>query len=148
VSFLTRFLKVYLFALLLSALGAFVFYLLLMKGSRLRDDVSHDEYIQTVWRAVGGWVGFITVLSSVLALTGMRQTVSVPVHDPNVFLHRLDSAVRGLRYRPHTQTDNLLVYKPPAFQFLAEKITVALQPGGALITAPRLLLRKIQKQLY
>ncbi len=146
-SFLTRFLKIYLFALALSALGGFVFYLLVIKGSQLRSDVSNDEYISTVWRAVGGWVGFITVLSSVLALTGMRHTVSVPVHDPNGFLYRLDSAVRGLRYRPHTQTNNLLVYKPPAGQFLAEKITVELQPGGALITAPRPLLRKIREKL-
>ena len=147
-SFLTRFLKIYLFALVLSALGGFVFYLLVIKGSQLRSDVSHDEYVSTVKTAVGGWVGFITVLSSVLAMVGMRQTASVPVHDPNSFLYSLDSAVRGLRYRPHTQTQNLLVYKPPAGQFLAEKISVELRPGGALITAPRGLLRKIQEKLY
>lgn len=146
-NFLARFLKIYLFALLLSALGGFVFYLLVIKGSQVRSDVSRDEYVSTVWRAVGGWVGFITVISAVLALVGMRQTVSVPVHDPNSFLHRLDSAVRGLRYRPHTQANNLLVYRPPAGQVLAEKITVELRPGGALITAPRGLLRKIQERL-
>jgi hypothetical protein len=110
--------------------------------------VSYDEYVSTVKTAVGGWVGFITVLSSVLAVVGMRQTVSVPVHDPNSFLYSLDSAVRGLRYRPHTQTNKLLVYKPPAGQILAEKITVELQPGGALVTAPRPLLRKIRERLY
>ena len=146
-SFLTRFLKVYLFALAISALGGLVFYLLVIKGSQLRSDVSQDEFVSTVKKAVGGWVGFITVLSSVLALVGMRRAVSVPVHDPNSFLHRLDSAVRGLRYRPHTRTPSLLVYKPPAVQFLAEKITVELRPGGAIITAPRLLLRKIQEKL-
>ena len=147
-NFLTRFVKIYLFALLLSALGGFVFYLLVMKGSQLRSDVSYDEYMATVQKAVAGWVGFITVLSSLLALASMRQTVSVPVYDLNSFLQRINWAVRGLRYRPHTQTDNLLVYKPPTFQVLAEKITVELRPGGAVITAPRLLLRKLQKKLY
>ena len=147
-NFLTRFIKVYLFALLLSTLGGFVFYLLVIKGSRLRDDVSSDEYISTVKLAVGGWVGFITVISSLLALVGMRQSVSVPVYDWNSFLYKFDSAVRGLRYRPQARTDSRLVYKPPAGQFLAEKITAELQPGGALITAPRLLLRKIQEKLY
>ena len=147
-NFLTRFLKIFIFALALSALGGFVFYLLVMKGSQLRSDVSYDEYVATVQKAVAGWVGFITVLSSLLALVGMRRSVSVPVHDPNSFLHRINSAVTGLRYRPHTQTDSLLVYKPPAVQVLAEKITVELRPGGAIITAPRLLLRKIQEKLY
>ncbi|HYG81880.1 MAG TPA: hypothetical protein VD861_15890 [Pyrinomonadaceae bacterium] len=146
-NFLTRFLKIYLFALALSALGGFVFYLLVIEGSQLRSDVSYDEYVSIVQKAVGGWVGFITVLSSLLALVSMRQSVSVPVHDPQSFLHRIDSAARDLRYRPHTQTDNLLVYKPPALQVLGEKITVHLQPGGALITAPRGLLRKIQEKL-
>ena len=146
-NFLTRFLKIFLFALVLSAVGGFVFYLLVIKGSQLSPDVSHDEYISTVQRAVGGWVGFIIVLSSVLAAVGMRQSVSVPVHDPNSFLHRINSAVASLRYRPPTQTGNLLVYKPPAAQVFAEKITVELQPGVAVITAPRPLLRKIQEKL-
>ena len=146
-NFLTRFVKIYLFALILSALGGFVFYLVVIKGSKLSSDVSHDEYVSTVKMAVGGWVGFITFISLVLAATGMRVTASVPVYDRNSFLYKLDSAVRGLRYRPQTQTESLLVYKPPAGQFLAEKITAELQPGGALITAPRLLLRKIQEKL-
>ena len=146
-NFLTRFLKIYLFALVLSAIGGFVFYLLVMKGSQLRSDVSYDEYVATVQKAVGGWVGFITVLSSLLALMGMRKSVSVPVQDPSGFLHRINSAVTSLRYRPQTRTDNLLVYKPPALQVFAEKITVELQPGGAIITAPRMLLRKIQQKL-
>jgi hypothetical protein len=146
-NFLTRFLKIYLFALVLSAIGGFVFYLLIIKGSHLRSDVSSDEYMATVQKAVGGWVGFITVLSSLLALMGMRKSVAVPVQDPNGFRHRINAAVTSLRYRPHTQTGNLLVYKPPALQVFAEKITVELQPGGAVITAPRLLLRKIQAKL-
>ncbi|HWS99077.1 MAG TPA: hypothetical protein VN256_02320 [Pyrinomonadaceae bacterium] len=146
-NFLTRFLKIFLFALVLSALGGFVFYLLVIKGSQLSPDVTHDEYVSTIQKAIAGWVGFMMVLSSVLAMVGMRQTVSVPVQDPNSFLYRINSAVASLRYRPPTQTGNLLVYKPPAVQFLGEKITVELRPGGALITAPRPLLRKIQEKL-
>lgn len=147
-NFLTRFLKIYLFALVLSALGGLVFYLLVIKGSQLRSDVSYDEYISTVQKAIAAWASFMAVLSSLLALMGMKRTVLIPVHDWNSFLHRINSAVTSLRYRPHTRTDNLLVYKPPAIQVLGEKITVRLQPGGAVITAPRLLLRKIQEKLY
>jgi hypothetical protein len=146
-NFLTRFLKIYLFALVLSGLGGFVFYLLIIKGNRLREGVSYDEFVSTVKLAVGIWVGFITFVSFLLAVLGMRRTVSVPVQDRSGFLHRINSAVTGLRYRPHTRTDNLLVYKPPALQVFAEKITVELQPGGAVITAPRMLLRKIQQRL-
>ena len=145
---LTRFFKIYLFALALSALGGFVFYLLVLKGNRLRADVSYDEFVSTVKLAVGVWVGFVTFISFVLAATGAKRTASVPVYDRDSFLYKFDSAVRGLRYRPQMQAENLLVYKPPAGQFLAEKVTVELQPGGALITAPRLLLRKIQEKLY
>jgi hypothetical protein len=146
-NFLTRFLKIYLFALVLSAIGGFVFYLLIIKGNQLREGVSYDEFVSTVKLAVGIWVGFITFISFLLAVMGMRRAVSVPVQDRNGFLHRINSAVTSLRYRPHTQTDNLLVYKPPALQVFAEKITVELQPGGAIITAPRMLLRKIQEKL-
>ena len=147
-NFLARFLKIYLFALALSALGGFVFYLLVIKGNTMREGVSRDEFISTVKLAVGVWVGFVTFISFVLAATGAKRTISVPVYDRDSFLYKLDSAVRGLRYRPQTQTESLLIYKPPAGQFLAEKITVELQPGGALITAPRLLLRKLQEKLY
>jgi len=147
VSFLTRFVKIYVFALILSALGGFVFYLVLLKGSRPRADVSYDEFRSTVELAALGWVGFVTFLSLVLAATGMKVTAAVPVYDRDSFLYKFDSAVRGLRYRPQTQAENLLTYKPPPGQFLAENITVELQAGGALITAPRLLLRKIREKL-
>ena len=146
-NFLTRFLKIYLFALALTALGGFVFYLVVLKGNRMRDGVTYEEFISTVKLAVGGWVGFITFISFLMAATGMKRTVSVPVYDRDSFLYKFDSAVRGLRYRPHARADDLVAYKPPAGQFLAEKITAEFHPGGALITAPRLLLRKIQEKL-
>jgi hypothetical protein len=98
---------------------------------------------QVDWQPLALLAGVI-----VLAATGMKTTASVPVHDRDGFLYKFDAAVRGLRYRPQTQSEGLLVYKPPAGQFLAEKITAELQPGGALVTAPRLLLRKIQEKLY
>ncbi len=146
-NFLIRFLKVFAFALLLSALGALVFYWVVISGSKLRTDVTSDEFLSTVKTAAGAWVGFIAVLCSLLALVGMKQTISVPVYDRNAFLHRVNSVVTGLRYRPFQQSDNLLVFKPPGVAVLAERITVQLEANSAAITAPRGLLRKIQKQL-
>lgn len=146
-NFLIRFVKVFSFALLLSALGALVFYWLVISGSQLRTDVTSDEFRSTVKTAVGGWVGFITVLSSLLALVGMQQTISVPVYDRNIFLHRINSAITSLRYRPSQQSDNLFIFKPPGVAVLAEKIVVQLGANSAAITAPRGLLKKIQEKL-
>ena len=146
-NFLVRFLKVFAFALLLSALGALAFYWAVISGSELRADVTSEEFRSTIKTAVGGWMGFITVLSSLLALMGMKQTISVPVYDRNAFLYRVNSAISGLRYRPSRQGDNLLVFKPPGVAVLAEKITVRLGANSAAITAPRSLLKKIREQL-
>lgn len=146
-NFLVRFLKVFSFALFLSALGAVVFYWLVISGSKLRTDITSEEFSSTVKTAVGGWMGFIIVMSSLLALVGMKQTVSVPVYDRNIFLHRAHAAITSLRYRPSQQSDNLLVFKPGGLAVLAEKITVQLGPDSAIITAPRGLIRKIQERL-
>jgi hypothetical protein len=146
-NFLTRFIKVFVFALFISALGALAFYWLVISGSKLRTDITSEEFSSTVKTAVGGWVGFIIVLSSLLALVGMKQTVSVPVYDRNIFLHRAHAAITGLRYRPSEQSDHLLIFKPKGLAVLAEKITVQLGHNSALITAPRGLLKKIQEQL-
>ncbi|MDT4897550.1 MAG: hypothetical protein QOH25_2627 [Acidobacteriota bacterium] len=146
-NFLARFLKVFIFALVLSALGALVFYWLVVSGSKLRTDVTSEEFSSTVKTAVGAWVGFITVLSSLLALTGMKQTISVPVYDRNIFLHRVNAAITSLRYRPSQQSDHLLVFKPLGVAVLAEKITVQLGQDSAAITAPRGLIRKLRERL-
>lgn len=146
-NFLTRFLKVYLVALVLSALGAFVFYKVVIEGSKLRSDVSYEQFLQTVYMGAGVWFGFITLLSVLLAVAGMKKTIAVPVYDRNIFLHRLNSAVTSLRYRPHHQSENLIVFKPPVVPILAEKISVQLNQNSATITAPRGLLRKIQERL-
>ena len=146
-NFLTRFLKVFIFALVLSALGALAFYWLVLSGSKLRTDVSQDELTSTVKTAAGVWGGFITFTSFLLAVTGMKKSITVPVHDRNIFLHRANSAITGLRYRPAQQSDHLLVFKPPGVAVLAEKITVQLGQDSAIITAPRGLLRKIQERL-
>jgi hypothetical protein len=146
-NFLIRFLKVFIFALFLSALGALVFYWLVISGSKLRTDITAEEFSSTVKTAVGGWVGFIMVLSSLLALTGMKQTISVPVYDRNIFLHRANAAITSLRYRPSQQSDYLLIFKPPGVAVLAEKITVQLGQNSAIITAPRGLIRKLRERL-
>ena len=146
-NFLTRFLKVFCLALLLSALGALVFYWVVISDSKVRGDVTSEEYRSTIKTAVGGWVGFITVLSSLLALVGMKQTISVPVYDRNAFLYRINASVTGLGYRPFQQSDNFMVFKPSGIAVLAEKITVQMGANSAAITAPRSLLQKIREQL-
>jgi hypothetical protein len=148
-NFLTRFLKVFLVAVLFSALGALVFYWTVMSGKSLRSGVSESEYLSTIYTVVGAWLGFIIFISIMLALTGMKKTVSVPVHDNReAFLQRASSAITALRYRPFKQTENMLIFKPPVMGgLLAEKISVQLEPGSANITAPRALLRKIQERL-
>jgi hypothetical protein len=147
-NFLSRFLKVFIVALLFSALGALVFYWTVMSGKSVRSDISQGEYLSTIYQGIGAWVGFILFLSVMLALTGMKKTIAVPVYDREVFLQRASSAIISLRYRPLTQTENLLIFKPPVMGgLLAEKISVQLAQGSANITAPRGLLRKIQERL-
>ena len=146
-NFLIRFLKIFSFALLLSALGALVFYLAVISGSQLRSDVTADEFRSTVITALGGWVGFIIVMSSLLALVGMKQTISVPVYDRNAFYHRVSAAITSLRYGPAQQSEQLLIFKPKGMAVLAEKITVQMGINSATITAPRGLLGKIQEKL-
>jgi hypothetical protein len=148
-NFLSRFLKVFLVALLFSALGALVFYWTVMSGKSLRSDVSQSEYLSTVYTVVGAWLGFITFISIMLALTGMKKTISVPVYDDrDAFLQRASSVITNLRYRPFRQTENMLIFKPPLMGgLLAEKISVQLEQGSATITAPRGLLGKIQERL-
>lgn len=144
-NFLTRFLKVYAVALLFSALGALAFYWLVIKDTKLSPGISEEEFAATVGRGVGMWIGFITVFSILLAFVGMKQTISVPVYDKNVFLQRVNAAVTSLRYRPFQQSDNLLVFKPRAP--LAERITVQINQNSAAITAPRGLLKKLQERI-
>jgi hypothetical protein len=147
-NFLTRFLKVFIIALLFSALGALIFYWTVMSGRSLRSDVSQSEYLSTIYTVVGAGLGFILFISIMLALTGMKKTISVPVYDRNAFMERANSAITGLRYRPFRQTENMLIFKPPVMGgLLAEKISVQLEQGSATITAPRALLGKIQGRL-
>jgi hypothetical protein len=147
-NFLSRFLKVFIVAILFSALGALVFYWTVMSGKSLRSDVSQSDYLSTIYTAAGGWMGFIIFISILLALTGMKKTISVSVYDRDGFLQRASSAITGLRYRPFRQTENMLIFKPPVMGgLLAEKISVRLEQGSATITAPRGLLGKIQERL-
>lgn len=146
-NFLTRFLKVFIFALLVSAVGALAFYWLVISGSTVRTDVTSEEFSSTVKTALWGWVGFIIVLSSLLALVGMKQSVSVPFYDRNIFLHRAHMVITELRYRHSEQSDNLLVFKPKGVALLAEKITIQLGHNSAIITAPRGLIGKIRERL-
>ena len=143
--FLTRFLKVFLVALVFTAVGAFIFYKTVVSGNQLRSDVSQEQFVSTVRTAALVWGGFITSFSIMLTLTGMRKTVSIPVYDRNMFLQRVHQAITSLRYRPLSQTENLLVYKPPVIGgLLAEKITVQIGQGSATITAPAGMLKRIR----
>jgi len=147
-NFLTRFLKVFIVALLFSALGGFVFYEVVIAGHKMNSDVSPDQFRTTIYAGIGAWVGFILFVSIILAFAGMKGTLSVPVSDRNNFLQRINAAITGLRYRPLSQTENLLIYKPPVIGgLLAEKISVQLEQGSAIITGPRGLLKKIEQRL-
>jgi len=147
-NFLTRFLKIFLVALLFSALGGFVFYEVVLAGHKLNSEVSPDQFRTTIYAVIGAWLGFIVFISLILALAGMKDTLSVPVSDGNDFVARVNAAITSLRYRPLSQSANLLVYKPPVIGgLLAEKISVQLGQGVATITAPRNLLKKIQQRL-
>jgi hypothetical protein len=143
--FLTRFVKVFIVALVFSAIGAFFFYRAVISGNQLRSDVSQEEFYSTVRTVVMVWGGFIILLSLLLALTGMRKAVSIPFYDRSAFQQQIHQAITSLRYRPLSQTDNLLVYKPPVVGgLLAEKITVQLGHGSATITAPAAMLKRIR----
>jgi hypothetical protein len=147
-NFLSRFLKVFIVALLFSGLGALAFYWMVISGKSIRPDVGQSEYLSTIYKVVGAWVGFITVLSALLALTGMKKTISVPVYDREAFINRVTSAITSLRYRLSKETGDLLIFKPPVVGgLLAEKISVRLAQGSANISAPRALLGKIQGKL-
>src|SRR3954468_4626632 len=80
--FLSRFLKVFAVTLIFTGIGALVFYMAVISGSKPRSDVSQEEFASTVRLVVGGWMGFMIFLSFLLAATGMRKTISVPVYDP------------------------------------------------------------------
>jgi hypothetical protein len=147
-NFLTRFLKVFLVALVFSALGGFIFYEVVIAGHQLSSGVTPDQFRTTILTVIGGWLGFIIFISLVLALAGMKDTMTVPVYDGDNFVQRVNSAITSLRYRPLSQTANVLIYKPPVIGgVLAEKITVQIGQGTATITAPRNLLKKIQQRL-
>lgn len=148
-SFLSRFLKVFIVALLFSVLGAWAFYMLIINGNRVRSDVTDEQFRSTVYTAIAIWLCFVTFISLVLTVTGMRVSMTVPVGDKATFLHRIGEAARSVRYRPTGQrAENLLTFKPSLTAgVLAEKISVQLQEGSAVITAPRGLLQKIQERL-
>jgi hypothetical protein len=143
--FLIRFLKVFAVAVVFTAIGAFAFYMTVISGNQLRSDVSQEQFVSTVRTAGMIWGGFIVFFSLLLALSGMRKTISVPVYDRNAFRQRVHQAITSLRYRPLTQTENLLVYKPPVIGgLLAEKISVEVGGNSATITAPAGMLKRIR----
>lgn len=146
--FLNRFLKVWLVALVFSAIGAFAFYQIVIAGHQLRSDVTREQFAATVRTVIMVWVGFITLLSLLLALAGRQESVSLQVYDRNIFLQRIHQALTSLRYRPLTQSDSLLVYKPPLNGgLLAEKITIQLNQDTATITGSSRMLKRIRAMI-
>ena len=147
-NFLTRFLKILISGLLFATIGVLVFYWTVMSGNKLRPDVTRSEYLQTIYVVLGSRAAFVVALSVVLALTGMKATISVPIHDRAGFVQHLHSVIGSLRYKPFRQSEDLLVFKPPIFGgLLAEKISVELKHDTAIITAPRGLIGKIRGRL-
>ena len=87
---------------------------------------------------------FVGLISFV---AGLPKKFTVDSGDRGAFVGRMDAAARGVRYRPQGREGDRLVYKPPFYAFLAEKITVELGDGAATISAPHGLRKKLEKKL-
>ena len=147
---LARFVKVMLFTTLLAVVGlalAFVAFMYLSPGAHLRSDVSQEELVRTLSGALAIWFGVMFLVGFVSFVAGLPRKFTVRFDDREAFLARLDAAARSVRYRPRGFDGERLVYKPPFYALLAEKIVVAVGEREAEISAPQGLRRKLEKKL-
>src|SRR5438874_10044758 len=125
---LVRFFKVMLFAGALAVLGpvlTFVVIMLMSPGAHLRSDVSQEELVRTLSGALAIWFGVMFLVGFVSFVAGLPRKFTVRFDDREAFLARLDAAARSVRYRPRTPQGERVVYKPPVYALLAEKIFAA-----------------------
>lgn len=149
--FVVRFVKIMLTTTLAGVLGialliGILFYL--SPGVKLRGDLNYEADIMPAAKAVGAWFGMVFFIGFISVVSGLPKTFSVPFQDRETFLERLKAAIKSVRYRPLSQDEDRLVFKPPLIGGpLAEKIYVGLAQNVATISAPRGLVKKLEKQL-
>jgi hypothetical protein len=147
---LTRFLKVMLLTGVLALLGPVLIYALIMllsPGSHLRSDISYDEHVRPLIGALGMWFGLMFFVGFISFAAGLPRRFTVATGNRESFVERIDAAARSVRYRPQIRDGNRLIYKPPFYSFLAEKITVELGEGVATLSAPLGFRKKLEKKL-
>jgi hypothetical protein len=147
---LMRFLKVMLLTGVLALLGPVLIYVLIMllsPGSRLRSDINYEEHVRPLAGALGMWFGMMFFVGFISFVAGLPRRFTVATGDREGFVERMNAAARSVRYRPQIREGNSLIYKPPFYSFLAEKITVELGEGAATLSAPLGLRKKLEKKL-
>ena|SRR5437588_5063594 len=147
---LVRFFKVMLFAGVLAVVGPVLTFVVLMymsPGAHLRSDLSQEELVRTLSGAFAIWFGVMFLVGFVSFVAGLPKKFIVRFDDREAFLARLDAAARSVRYRLRGREGERIVYKPPFYSLLAEKIVAAVGEREAEISAPQGLRRKLEKKL-
>jgi hypothetical protein len=147
---LARFVKVMLFTTFLAVLGPvliFVVIMLMSPGTHLSAGVSREEFASKLSGAFALWFGAMFFIGFIAFVAGLPKKFSVRFDDREAFLARLDAAARSVRYKPRGSEGERLVFKPPFYALLAEKITAAVGNAEAEISAPQGLRKKLEKKL-
>lgn len=145
--FLIRFLKTFAFLLVLSGIGGLVFYWLILSKMNLSADVTPAQFRAGVAHAIGYWIGVILMLSLLLAAIRKQTTLTLAIHDWNTFVYRLNGEMTKLRYRLHKQTEDALIFKPPAYIPFADKVSAKFKQNSVKITGTPRLLEKLKQKL-
>ena len=147
---LVRFFKVMLLVVALAVAGpvlTLASIMLVSPGARLSSGVSQEELARTLSGAFAIWFGVMFLVGFVSFVAGLPRKFTVRFDDREAFLARLDAAARSVRYRPRGGIGGRLVYRPPFYAMLAEKIVAAVGEREAEISAPQGLRRKLEKKL-
>ena len=147
---LARFVKIMLFTAFLAVLGPVLIFAVIMlasPGAHLSADVSREEFAGKLSSAFAMWFGAMFFIGFISFVAGLPKRFSVRFDDRDAFLARLDAAARSVRYRPRGSDGERLIFKPPFYALLAEKITAAVGEREAEISAPQGLRKKLEKKL-
>ena len=149
---LVRFIKVMLFVGVLAMLGPLLILAAILivsgGGAHLRPDVSYEEIGRTLGGALGMWFAVMFLVGFISFITGLPNRFKVAFADGrDAFRARMDAAARSVRYRRRVEDGSRVVYKPPVYAFLAEKVTADIGENSAEISAPFGLKKKLLKKL-
>ncbi|HZT59508.1 MAG TPA: hypothetical protein VFA21_12935 [Pyrinomonadaceae bacterium] len=147
---LVRFVKIMIFTAFLAVLGPVLIFAVIMltsPGAHLSPDVSRDELVSKLSGAFAMWFGVMFFLGFITFVAGLPKRFSVRFDNRDAFLARLDAAARSVRYRPRGSDGERLVFRPPFYALLAEKMTATVGAGEAEISAPAGLRKKLEKKL-